>query len=436
MKIKFLTLGCKVNQVETESMQRLFELAGHAIVDAIDEADAIVINTCAVTAVAAQKSRQMIHKAARSGKVIAVVGCYSQSSPNEIDADIVIGTKERGRIVELVRRAVERKWRSGVETTIDRSDEFNIVGAVGSTFEELPHIPSRTRAFIKIEDGCDNRCSYCIIPTLRGTVRSRSLDSLRAECSQLHSLGFKEIVLTGIHLGAYGKDCGLRLIDAVNAALESGMPSRLRLSSIEATEVHDELIELIKNDRRLCRHLHLPLQSGCDEVLRAMHRPYSTRQFAQLIERLAIEIPNIAITTDLIVGFPGETNAMFEQSIEFVESMPFSKLHVFPYSVRQGTPAASMSDQIDPNVKRERAARMIEISNRKSIEYRRKFLGTSVEVLTETSTNGIVDGLTDNYIRVFIDDEAPLGKIMQVKPVDLKDDGVSGILFDRIARAE
>ena len=422
MKIKFLTLGCKVNQVETESMQRLFELAGHAIVDAIDEADAIVINTCAVTAVAAQKSRQMIHKAARSGKVIAVVGCYSQSSPNEIDADIVIGTKDRRRIVELVERAV--------------GDKINIVGEVGTTFEELPHLPSKTRAFIKIEDGCDNRCSYCIIPTLRGTVRSRSLDSLRAECSQLHSLGFKEIVLTGIHLGAYGKDCGLRLIDAVNAALESGMPSRLRLSSIEATEVHDELIELIKNDRRLCRHLHLPLQSGCDEVLRAMHRPYSTRQFAQLIERLAIEIPNIAITTDLIVGFPGETNAMFEQSIEFVESMPFSKLHVFPYSVRQGTPAASMSDQIDPNVKRERAARMIEISNRKSIEYRRKFLGTSVEVLTETSTNGIVDGLTDNYIRVFIDDEAPLGKIMQVKPVDLKDDGVSGILFDRIARAE
>lgn len=414
MNIKFLTLGCKVNQVETEAMQRLFELDGHSIVDDADSADAIVINTCAVTAVAAQKSRQMIHRAARSRAVIAVVGCYAQESPDEIDADIVIGTKDRNRIVELVESAVERK------------NKINIVGAVGTEFEELPHIPSKTRAFIKIEDGCDNRCSYCIIPTLRGTVRSRSLDSIRAECFQLHDLNFKEIVLTGIHLGAYGKDCGLHLIDAIRAALESGRPERLRLSSIEATEIHDDLIELIKSDRRLCRHLHLPLQAGSDDILRAMRRPYSTKQFSTLVERLAVEIPNIALSTDLIVGFPGETEELFEQTVRFVEGLPFSKLHVFPYSVRPGTAAATMPDQIPSAIKKERAARMIEISDRKSVEYRKKFIGSTVEVLTETFNGSVTDGLTDNYIRVFIDGAQTLGAMVDVEIVGLKDDGVEG----------
>ena len=414
MNIKFLTLGCKVNQVETEAMQRLFELSGHSIVDNVDGADVIVINTCAVTAVAAQKSRQMIHRSARSGALIAVVGCYAQESPSEINADIIIGTKDRNRIVELVERAVDDK------------NKINLVGNVGTKFEELPHIPSKTRAFIKIEDGCDNRCSYCIIPTLRGTVRSRPLDSIRAECSQLHDLKFKEIVLTGIHLGAYGKDCGLTLPDAINATLDAGRPRRLRLSSIEATEIHDELIEMLKNDRRLCRHLHLPLQAGCDEILRAMRRPYSTKQFATLIERLAIEIPNIALSTDLIVGFPGETDELFEQTVRFVEGLPLSKLHVFPYSVRPGTLAASMPNQIPSAVKKERAARMIEISNQKSVEYRKKFIGSTVEMLTETLTDGIVDGLTDNYIRVFINGAVPLGELIKVELLELNGDGMNG----------
>ena len=414
MNIKFLTLGCKVNQVETEAMQRLFELADHSIVDGVDAADVIVINTCAVTAVAAQKSRQMIHRSARSGALIAVVGCYAQESPDEIDADIIIGTKDRNRIVELVERAVDDK------------NKINLVGDVGTAFEELPHIPSRTRAFIKIEDGCDNRCSYCIIPTLRGDVRSRSLDSIRAECAQLHALDFKEIVLTGIHLGAYGKDCGLHLINAINTALDAGRPKRLRLSSIEATEIHDELIELLKSDRRLCRHLHLPLQSGCDEILRAMRRPYSTKQFAALVERLSIEIPNIALTTDLIVGFPGETDELFEQTVQFVEGLPLSKLHVFPYSLRPGTVAASMPDQIPSAIKKERAARMIDISNQKSVEYRKKFIGSTVEMLTETLTDGTVDGLTDNYIRVFVDGAVPLGEIINVELVGINGDGMNG----------
>lgn len=422
MNVKFITLGCKVNQVETEAMQRLFELGGHSVVDAIEDADAVVINTCAVTAVAAQKSRQMIHKAARSGALIAVVGCYAQESPSEIDADILIGTKDRSRIVELVeknffdRQSIENK-------TVEK---INIVGEVGTAFEEMPHVPSRTRAFIKIEDGCDQRCSYCIIPTLRGSVRSRSLESIRAECRQLHDLGFKEIVLTGIHLGAYGKDCGLKLIDAVDAALECGQPERLRLSSIETTEIHDEFIDRIKNDRRMCRHLHLPLQSGCDEILRAMRRPYSTKRFARLLERLAVEVPNISLTTDLIVGFPGETKELFEETVAFVEAMPFSKLHVFPYSIRKGTVAAKMPDQVSAEVKRERTNRMIEISNRKSIEYRKKFLGSTVEMLTETRNGSIVDGLTDNYIRVFVEGELELGKIIKVELVSIENDGVRG----------
>ena len=275
-----MTLGCKVNWYETEAMQKLFEAAGWQVTEEISAAQVVVVNTCTVTAVSSQKSRQMIRRAAKKNCLLVVVGCYAQSEPEEISkidgVDVIIGTKDRVRIVELV------------EAAINRREKIFQVGSVEDIreFEELPHSPHRTRAFLKIEDGCNNFCSYCIIPYVRGRVRSRSLESIRAECLELKAAGFKEIVLTGIHIGAYGRDLrgqvsgfrgqGISLVDAIKIVLDAANPLRLRLGSIESAEMTDELIDLIKNDGRICNHVHLPLQSGNDEILKSMRRPYST----------------------------------------------------------------------------------------------------------------------------------------------------------------
>ena len=284
-KVFFQTLGCKVNQYETEAMQKLFEAAGYELAQEISEAEVIVVNTCTVTAVSSQKSRQMIRRAAGANKnsVLVVVGCYAQSEPDEISkidgVDVIIGTKDRVRVVELVEAALK-----------NRGEKILQVGNVDDIrdFEELPHTPHRTRAFLKIEDGCNNFCSYCIIPYVRGRVRSRSLESIRAECLQLKAAGFKEIVLTGIHIGAYGRDFHnkINLVDAIKTVLDAANPLRLRLGSLESAEMTDELIDLIKSDGRICNHVHLPLQSGSDEILKAMRRPYSTKNFAELTARL------------------------------------------------------------------------------------------------------------------------------------------------------
>ena len=347
-KVFFQTLGCKVNQYETEAMQKLFEAAGYELAQNISEAEIVVVNTCTVTAVSSQKSRQMIRRAAKENCVLAVVGCYAQSEPEEISkidgVDIIIGTKDRVRIVELV------------EAAIDKREKILQVGKVEDirAFEELPHTPHRTRAFLKIEDGCNNFCSYCIIPYVRGRVRSRSLESIRAECVELAAAGFKEIVLTGIHIGAYGRDFrdGTNLVDAVKVVLDAANPVRLRLGSLESVEMTDALINLMKTDARICNHVHLPLQSGCDEILKAMRRPYTTKSFAELTARLVAEVPEISIGTDLIVGFPGETDENFAETIEFIESQPFSKIHVFPFSAREGTVAATLPNQIDAKTKK------------------------------------------------------------------------------------
>ena len=314
MKVNFHTLGCKVNQYETEAMQKIFTAAGYELTDKVETADIIVINTCTVTSLSSQKSRQIIRRSVRANKnaVLVVVGCYAQNEPEEISkiegVDIIIGTKDRMKIVEFVEKVLKNR----ADKIFDVDNAENI-----SEFEDLPHTPQRTRAFLKIEDGCNNFCSYCIIPFVRGRVRSRSLDSIRAECLKLKN-NFKEIVLTGIHIGAYGKDfdkmksrkdgkikSDLSLVDAVKVVLDTANPERLRLGSLESAEMTDELIDLMKNDSRICNHIHLPLQSGSDEILKAMHRPYTTKNFSDLTARLIKEIPNISIGTDLIVGFPG-----------------------------------------------------------------------------------------------------------------------------------
>ncbi len=409
-------------------MLKLFEAAGYEIAEEISSADVVVINTCTVTAVSSQKSRQMIRRAAGANKnsVLVVVGCYAQSEPEEISkiegVDIIIGTKDRTRIVEFVEAALK-----------NRGEKILQVGNVADikSFEELPHTPHRTRAFLKIEDGCNNFCSYCIIPYVRGRVRSRSLESIRAECLQLKATGFKEIVLTGIHIGAYGRDFQekISLVDAVKTVLDAANPLRLRLGSLESAEMSDELIELIKSDGRICNHVHLPLQSGSDEILKAMRRPYTTKNFAALTARLVKEISGISIGTDLIVGFPGETDENFSETINFIQSQPFSKIHVFPFSARAGTVAATLPNQISSQIKKARAGLALEISREKVKNFSEKLLGKTVEIIAETSTDGIVDGLTRNYVRVYTPDKnIRLGEVIKVKVDKIFKDGLLGEL--------
>jgi len=426
LKVFFQTLGCKVNQYETEAVQKLFEAAGYELAQEISQADIIVVNTCTVTAVSSQKSRQIIRRAAGANKnsVLAVVGCYAQSEPAEISkidgVDVIIGTKDRVRIVELVEAALKNRG----EKILQVSDVEDI-----RDFEELPHTPHRTRAFLKIEDGCNNFCSYCIIPYVRGRVRSRSLESIRAECLQLKAAGFKEIVLTGIHIGAYGRDFHnkINLVDAIKIVLDAANPLRLRLGSLESAEMTDELIDLIKNDGRICNHVHLPLQSGSDEILKAMRRPYSTKNFAELTARLVREVPNISIGTDLIVGFPGETDKNFAETLEFIQAQPFSKIHVFPYSARVGTVAAKLPNQIPSQIKKFRAGRALEISRVKSKNFSEQLIGKTVEIIAETSEGGLVDGLTKNYVRVYVPDKnIPLGEVIKVRVEKIFKDGVIG----------
>lgn len=419
-------MGCKVNQYESEAMQKLFEAAGYEAAADISEASVVVVNTCTVTAVSSQKSRQMIRRAAgvNPNAVLVVVGCYAQSEPAEIakidGVDVIIGTKDRTRIVELV------------EAAIDTREKIFQVGDVEDirAFEELPHAPHRTRAFLKIEDGCNNFCAYCIIPYVRGRVRSRSLASIRAESLALAAAGYKEIVLTGIHIGAYGRDLSekISLVDAVNTVLDAANPLRLRLGSLESAELTDELIDLLKTDARLCNHVHLPLQSGSDEILRAMRRPYTTKNFAELTARLVREVPEISIGTDLIAGFPGETEAHFAETLAFIREQPFSKIHVFPYSARAGTAAAALPNQIPAQIKKARALLALEVSRAKAQKFSERLIGKAVEIIAETSTGGVVDGLTKNYVRVYVPDEKiSLGAVVKVKVERLHKDGVFGV---------
>ena len=425
-KVALTTLGCKVNQFETETMEGLFKRAGYTVVPFEARADVYVINTCSVTSLGDRKSRQIIRRAHRENEraVIAVCGCYAQVAPEEIKAiegvRVVLGTKERAQIVDYVERALR---------------EDGILDGVGDimqahTFEDIPlyDSPQRTRAFLKIEDGCENFCSYCIIPYARGPVKSRALSHIRAEAEKLVRAGFHEIVLTGIHLGAYGRDLGgeVTLADACREVLSVAGLRRLRLGSLESLELSPELFALIREDERFCAHLHLPLQAGSDAVLRAMNRHYDTAEFARLIEGVRREVPGIAISTDIIVGFPGETEEMFAESLAFVARLGFSRMHVFPYSRRTGTPAARMTDQVPEPVKKERVHRMQALARKKTTAFEQSFLGETLRVLFETRVDGVTDGLTDNYIRVYVADDLPSGTLAAVRLDRLYRDGVWG----------
>ena len=470
-KIAFMTLGCKVNQADTASMQMLFRQAGYEICEFTEPADVYVVNTCVVTNTGQHKSRQMIRRAIRKEDegLIVVTGCYPQTEAEEVKAiegvDLIIGTQDRAKIVSLVEGALARKQneKRSNASKVEKHDEES--AGEGETkvrkalaqlrtsvddevrpwekdvrFEEMSggNEADKTRAYLKIQEGCNQYCSYCIIPYARGPIRSRSLQSIREEVQRLTKAGYREIVLIGIHLGCYGKEMkdGTTLYDAVKAALSVLELQRLRLGSLESVEVEDRLLDLMAADPRLCPHLHLPLQSGCDKILKDMHRPYDTEKFAMLLEQIRKKVPGVAVTTDVIVGFPGETEEDFGDTCRFVKQCAFAKMHIFPYSMRKGTPAAARKDQIPESVKKQRAEGLAELDREMQRAYFEKNIGTVHTVLVEQpvilegKTTGLVEGLTENYIRVELPGDASLcGQTVSVKITDAVIDSCKGCIL-------
>ncbi|MDU5807594.1 tRNA (N(6)-L-threonylcarbamoyladenosine(37)-C(2))-methylthiotransferase MtaB [Finegoldia magna] len=400
-KVKFSTLGCKVNQYETEAMAELFVKKGYEITDDYN-CDVFVLNTCTVTNLSDRKSRQQISKirSENSNAVIAVVGCYSQVSPDEIEniqgVNVILGTKYRKEIVELCELAKSSNKIINKVENIGKNKEF----------EELTinteH--SMTRAYIKIQEGCSQFCSYCIIPYARGPIRSRNIRDIVLEAKRLADNGFKEIVLTGIHVASYGKDFDnkdIGLIDVIEDIANIDKIKRIRLSSLEPRIVNKKFLDRLSQVEQFCDHFHLSLQSGSDSILQSMNRKYDTHLYERTINLIREYYPNAAITTDIIVGFPGETDEDFEQTLNFVDKIKFSKIHVFKYSNRKGTVASKMKNQIPGLVKKERSQRLIEKSKYYTDKFLDNMLNQPIKVLFESKNdNGFIKGYTTNYIRV------------------------------------
>lgn len=425
--VSTFTLGCKVNQYESEAIAESFVAAGYEVVAFEDYADVYVINTCTVTHMSDKKSRQMIRRAKKTNpnSVVVVVGCYAQASKEEIEkieeVDLIIGTNGRSKIVEAVEEYVKTRIKMDFVNDIMKVEEFEEL--------EIKSMNERTRAYLKIQEGCNNYCSYCIIPYVRGNIRSRKPENIMLEVERLANEGFKEIVLAGIHVASYGKDLGSNnLLDIIRMVHEVDGIERIRLSSIEPVVASQEFVEQIAKLPKVCQHFHLSLQSGSDSVLRRMKRKYTTKQYKDAVERLRKYLPNVAFTTDVIVGFPGETDEEFEETIDFVKEIGFTGIHVFPYSPRQGTPAATMDNQVSPQVKEQRARRLIGVTMKLQNDYLKKFLNKDVDVLFENNYNdNIYEGHTDNYIKVRAKSQKDcINEIQKVKIVSVQDEVLYG----------
>ncbi|MET3290122.1 tRNA (N(6)-L-threonylcarbamoyladenosine(37)-C(2))-methylthiotransferase MtaB [Brevibacillus fluminis] len=420
--VAFHTLGCKVNSYETEAIWQLFEKNGYQRVDfEEDTADVYVINTCTVTNTGDKKSRQVIRRAIRRNPeaIIAVTGCYAQTSPKEIadipGVDIVLGTQGRDKLLDYVEQIKAERT------------PINAVGNImkARDFEELdvPAFTDRTRASLKIQEGCNNFCTFCIIPWARGLMRSRKPESVVEQARNLVAAGYLEIVLTGIHTGGYGEDLEDYNLAKLLVDLHQveGL-KRIRISSIEASQITDEVISVIDGSDLICRHLHVPLQAGDDDVLKRMRRKYTTAEFREKMEKVRKALPGVALTTDVIVGFPGETEEQFVTGYNFIKEIGFAELHVFPYSMRTGTPAARMEDQVPDEIKRERVAKLIELNNEElTINYGKQFVGDVLEVIPERlykedPESGMLMGYSDNYLNiVFPGTEDMIGKVCKVR---------------------
>ena len=399
-KVAFYTLGCKVNQYETEAMLEMFEKKGYEGVDSEEYADVYVINTCTVTHMSDRKSRQYIRRVKKKNPnaIIAVVGCYSQVSPEEIleidDVNLVMGTNDRRTIVEKV-ESIDCNTKLSTVDDIMKVKEFEEI--------EISQTNGKTRAFIKVQDGCDRFCTYCIIPYARGRIRSRDLNSIIDEVSNLANMGYREVVLTGIHVASYGKDLkdGSSLLTIIKAVAQIDGIERIRLSSVEPVLFTEEFVDEIKKIDKLVPHYHLSLQSGCDATLKRMNRRYTAEEYREIVDILRKNIENVAITTDVIVGFPGETNEEFSETLEFLKEIKLMHTHVFKYSPRKGTPAASMENQVDPQMKNLRSSTLLALSTKNFKEFAKDYIGKTMRVLFEEKNNeGYYEGLTDNYMRI------------------------------------
>lgn len=417
--VAFHTLGCKVNHYETEAIWQLFKDENYERVEFETNADVFVINTCTVTNTGDKKSRQIIRRAIRQNPdaVVCVTGCYAQTSSAEImeipGVDIVVGTQDRHKLLDYIQQFQEER------------QPINGVGNImkNRTYEELevPYFTDRTRASLKIQEGCNNFCTFCIIPWARGLMRSRDPEKVVEQATQLVNSGYKEIVLTGIHTGGYGQDLKnynlaqlLRDLDTIEGL------ERIRISSIEASQLTDEVIDVIGNSNKVVRHLHIPLQSGSDDVLKRMRRKYTMAHFSERLTKLHQALPDLAVTSDVIVGFPGESEEEFQETYDFIVNHHFSELHVFPYSPRIGTPAARMDNQIDEETKNVRVHKLISLSNQLAKEYASKFEDEVLEVIPEEMGEEphTLVGYADNYMKVrFEGDDSLIGQIVKVKIV-------------------
>jgi threonylcarbamoyladenosine tRNA methylthiotransferase MtaB len=403
MKFYLTSLGCKVNSYEMGSLRETLLKGGNEETTKAEEADIAVVNTCSVTATADQKSRQRIRKIRRSAPnaVVAVMGCWSELhglEASQIGADVVIGTARRSKLLEYVCEFKEKGLPIVDVSKSVRHEKYEDLGPL--SFE------TNARAYLKIQDGCDNFCAYCLIPTLRGNSRSRDPLSVRAETKRMVEFGYKEIVIAGIHIGGYGKDLGdgaYRLADLLRDMIDDNPTlKRIRISSIEDTEITDGVLSLLKDKSVVCSHLHIPLQSGSSTVLQRMKRKYDTAYFLSKLEAIRSIRPDIAITTDVIVGFPGESEDEWKETMAFCEKARFAEIHVFPFSARTGTAAAAMKEQVDPEIKERRVQELLALSKKLRFEYESRFYGQKLEVLYEDydPKEGLVYGHTGNYLLI------------------------------------
>ena len=428
MKVSFYTLGCKVNQYETQALEQMFVRQGHSLVPFEDHADAYIINTCSVTAISDRKSRQIIRRVRKDhpDAVIAVCGCYPQTHPEDLQSlcvDVVSGTGDRTGFVSLVEQAVaQREPITAIDDAMKRLD-FELLPAGG--------LEGRTRAMLKVEDGCVNFCSYCIIPYARGRIRSLPLTDAVRQAKDLQEQGYREIVLTGIEISSWGHDLrdGSSLIDLVEGVCAAAPHCRIRLGSLEPRTITEEFCVRAAKLSNLCPHFHLSLQSGCDSVLKRMNRKYDTQRYFESVRLLRRHFDLPAITTDLITGFPGETEDEFAQTLDFIRKCAFSAMHVFPYSKRPGTPAAKMPDQILNAQKQARAHQAAQVAAQMTRDYLTRFMGRTLPVLFEEERDGLWHGYTVNYIPVAVQGEALHNQVREVRLEQVRDGIVLGQLI-------
>lgn len=419
MKAAIHTLGCKVNIYESEYITNILKENGYQIVDFDSKADIYIINTCTVTNTSDKKSEKMIKRARKQNKdaIIIAMGCHAQIKGDNIDADIIIGNKDKSKIISLIEEYQENK------NKIKRIYNLDNV-----SFEDMyiSSFNSHTRAFVKIQDGCDAFCSYCIIPYARGPIRSKDPKTVIKEITSLVENGYKEIILTGIHTGKYGKDINYTFEQLLKEIIKIKNLYRIRISSIEINELTDPILNLIKDNQVIAKHLHIPLQSGSDKILKLMDRKYDLKFYKDRIEKIRKMIKDVSITTDLIVGFPNENEKDMEDTLKFLKEIKFTKIHTFPYSKREGTKAASMENQIDETIKRKRVKTVLELSDQLEQDFYQSKLNETEEVIIEQTKDGKSYGYTSNYIKVEIDSPLKPNEVISVKINKVNNKKVTG----------